>query len=267
MAREVSSISQIKANILRPALTSQFIVSVPSPPGLRGYLSKFLGADQEKLNLLCCEASLPGSRFATSIQDNDFTGVTERRAYRRVYDETISFSFYVDADRYLPITFFESWMSLIAGEDKASGTTKDRNFNYRFRYPHGPEGYTAQSGFTIKKFERDYHTQTKRPNPLEDIVNIIAGTDFGSIETNKTGADIEYEFLDAFPLSINSMPVSYESSQLLKCTVNFAFTRYIINRVNVKGQDQTLGIPLPLDQRPIPNIRGLLDPTNIRTIA
>ena len=158
-------------------------------------------------------------------------------------------------------------MSLIAGEDKASGTTKDRNFNYRFRYPHGPEGYMAQRGFTIKKFERDYHTQTKRPNPLEDIVNIIAGTDFGSIETNKTGADIEYEFLDAFPLSINSMPVSYESSQLLKCTVNFAFTRYTINRVNVKGRDQTLGIPLPLDQRPIPNIRGLLDPTNIRTIA
>ncbi len=63
------------------------------------------------------------------------------------------------------------------------------------------------------------------------------------------------------------MPVSYESSQLLKCTVNFAFTRYTINRVNVKGRDQTLGIPLPLDQRPIPNIRGLLDPTNIRTIA
>ena len=53
MAREVSSISQIKANILRPALTSQYIVQVPIPPGLaRGRLQDILGANQEKLNLL-----------------------------------------------------------------------------------------------------------------------------------------------------------------------------------------------------------------------
>ena len=64
--------------------------------------------------------------------------------------------------------------------------------------------------------------------PLEDIVNIIAGTDFGSIETKKTGPDIEYEFLDAFPVAINSMPISYDTSQLLKCTVSMAYTRYIL---------------------------------------
>ena len=229
MAREVSSISQIKANILRPALTSQYIVQIPFPSGLpRGRLTRILGADQEKLNLLCCETSLPGSSFLTSEALDDHTGVTERHAYRRNYGQQIDLTFYVDADKYLPIVFFETWMSYIAGETYLPGP-KQRNFSHRFLYPHD---YKAQQGFKIKKFERDYHTQTKRPNPLEDIVNIIAGTDFGSIETKKTGPDIEYEFLDVFPVAINSMPISYDTSQLLKCTVSMAYTRYIINRVH-----------------------------------
>ena len=29
------------------------------------------------------------------------------------------------------------------------------------------------------------------------------------------------------------MPISYETSQLLKCTVSFAYTKYSINRVNI----------------------------------
>ena len=233
MAREVSSISQIKANILRPALTSQYIVQVPFPPGLAGvYVQNIVSADQEKLNLLCCETSLPGSSFLTSEALDDHTGVTERHAYRRNYGQQIDFTFYVDAEKYLPITFFESWMALIAGEDVSGGSIKQRNFSHRFRYPHD---YKAQQGLKIKKFERDYYKQEKRPNILEDIVNIVAGTDFGSIETKKSGPDIEYEFLDAFPVAINSMPISYDTSQLLKCTVSFAYTRYVINRVNVNN--------------------------------
>ena len=226
MAREVSSISQIKANILRPALTSQFIVQVPLPPGLpRDRLTRILGADQEKLNLLCCDTVLPGSSFVTSEALDDHTGVTERHAYRRNYGQQIDLTFYVDADRYLPIVFFETWMAYISGDMYSQ--PKNSNFSHRFQYP---KDYKA-AGFKIKKFERDYWTQTKRPNPLEDIVNIIAGTDFGSTKTDKTGTDIEYEFIDAFPIAMNSIPISYETSQLLKCTVSMAYTRYVVNQV------------------------------------
>ena len=85
----------------------------------------------------------------------------------------------------------------------------------------------------------------QRDQILEDIVNIIAGTDFGSIETKKTGPDIEYEFLDAFPIAMNSMPISYEASQLLKCTVSMAYTRYIVNRMH---EFSNFDHPLTLDQ-------------------
>ena len=53
----------------------------------------------------------PGSSLATANLDNDFTGVSEKYAHRRVFDETIDLTFYCDAKEYLPIRFFESWMS------------------------------------------------------------------------------------------------------------------------------------------------------------
>jgi hypothetical protein len=40
----------------------------------------------------------------------------------------------------------------------------------------------------------------------------------------------------AFPLSINSMLVSYDSSQLLKCTVSFTYSRYWIEGLNLQGK-------------------------------
>ena len=38
--------------------------------------------------------------------------------------------------------------------------------------------------------------------------------------------------LDAFPLAINSMPVSYDGSSLLKCSVSMSYIRYIVQEFN-----------------------------------
>ena len=73
---------------------------------------------------MCSEAVLPGSQLATTEMNNDFTGVTERHAYRRIYDETIDLTFYVDADNYLPIRFFEEWISGIVNEDQQDALAK-----------------------------------------------------------------------------------------------------------------------------------------------
>ena len=35
-----------------------------------------------------------------------------------------------------------------------------------------------------------------------------------------------YNFVNSYPLSITSMPVSYDTSSLLKCTVSFSYIRY-----------------------------------------
>jgi len=209
------SVDKIKANLLQPALTSHFIVDIPFPKygtsegGFGQYLiSNGVKYDGEKLRLLCSEATLPGSSLATHENNSDFTGVTEKFAYRRLYDDRIDFTFYVDADNYLPILFFESWIKYIVGESVSPGagrlSSKNSNYFYRVRYP---ELYTAAEGLKITKFER---------------------TSKNKKSANHEGNTLIYNFVNSYPISITSMPVSYDASSLLKCTVSFSYIRYYV---------------------------------------
>ena len=99
MPRKVR-VSDVKANLLRPATTSHFEVEIPIINGL----SKWRGVGkQDKIQLMCSEASLPGSNLATFEINNDRTGVTERHVHRRIFDERIDLTFYVDAGLYLSL--------------------------------------------------------------------------------------------------------------------------------------------------------------------
>ena len=52
-----------------------------------------------------------------------------------------------------------------------------------------------------------------------------------NLDSRRQTKTLTYKFVNCFPLSINSMPVSYDGSQLLKCTVSMAYTlltRYFI---------------------------------------
>jgi hypothetical protein len=215
------SVDKIKANLLQPALTSHFEVLIPRPSGLDdGYLNANglpgFSDKQSKLNLLCSEATLPGSSLATHENNSDFTGVTEKFAYRRLYDDRIDFTFYVDAANYLPIRFFESWIKFIVGESQAkpeqSGklSSKDPEYFYRVKYPND---YIVK-GLTITKFER---------------------TSKNKKSANHEGATLIYNFVNAYPISITSMPVSYDTSSLLKCTVSFSYIRYYVESKDVPG--------------------------------
>ncbi len=98
----VRSVSNIKANLLRPATTSHFEVEIP----IINALSKWRGiGKQDKIELMCSEASLPGSNLATFEINNDRTGVTEKHVHRRIFDDRIDLTFYVDAGLYQPIKF------------------------------------------------------------------------------------------------------------------------------------------------------------------
>ena len=197
MANKVT-VDQIKTRLMRPSLTSYFSVVVPFPADatLRDKLQKIIvaGVNQDKFYLNCCEASLPGSSLATFEIDNDRTGVTERHAYRRIFDQKIDLSFYVDADQYLVIRFFEAWMKGIVNQDDQLAVNS--NYNYRAKYPNQ---YTANQGLVVTKFERDYKQR------------------------------LNYNFIRSFPVSINSMPLSYDGNDILKCTVSMSYIRYTIS--------------------------------------
>ena len=191
----VRTVSQIKSKLLRPALTSHYECHFNPPTAVRDKTKGLY--DSEYLTLACCEASLPGSQFSTHEMNNDFTGVSERNAYRRVYDDRADFSFYVDHD-YKTIKFFETWMSFIANEARGENGVEKPNHFYRFNYP---SEYKTETLY-LTKFERGY--------------------------PKSGGSTLQYRFFQAFPVAINSMPVSYESSSLLKCTVSFSYIRYLV---------------------------------------
>ena len=83
----------------------------------------------------CREAALPDTSLATHEQFNDFTGVTERHVYRRQYNATSSFTFYVDV-KYDSILLFENWIKFIVNEDASNFDLDNRNYTYRVNFPN-----------------------------------------------------------------------------------------------------------------------------------
>ena len=220
----IKSVSDITSTLLRPSLTSHFYVEIPVP-GANGSTEVFKQKlqengvswptrDQDTMNLLCSEAILPGSSLATFEVNNDRTGVTERHVHRRMFDDRIDLTFYVDAGNYLPIKFFETWIDFITsgatetGDGEQNNALINKNYFYRMNYP---DYYTADQGLKVIKFERDTYRSSSRGG-----------------YNRPTGSVLEYNFVRAFPLSIASMPVSYEASSLLKCTVSMSYIRYVV---------------------------------------
>ena len=205
------SVADIKSGLLQPALTSHYEILIGLPPGPKpgdflNYLSQNAlnwGISQDSIQLSCSDAVLPGSNFATTDLNGDFTGVTERHAYRRVYDDRIDLSFYVqfsDKDPYASIRFFEIWMKFITNESvKGDNSVVNRDFYYSVKYPSQYYG-----NLSITKFERQ----------------------------NYTNRLLSYNFVNVYPISIASMPISFDTANLLKVTVSFSYIRYYI-----KGMD------------------------------
>ena len=218
------SLSDIKATILRPAMTSQFMMYIDFPGEVKSHMSARGLADPQGgvlrggLNLACSEASLPGSSLATLEQTSDRTGVTERHVHRRMFDDRIDLTFYVDAENYLPIRAFEYWKEYItignsetleSAAKQSTSKFAETNYFYRMNYP---DFYALDQGFRVVKFERDFDGSFKGNG------GVVNGTQNG----------LTYNFVRAFPIAVASMPVSYDASSLLKCTVSMTYIRYYI---------------------------------------
>jgi hypothetical protein len=215
--------SKLKEVLLHPAMTSHYTLEIPYN-SFKGWLdlkfsaifSKGAGVPgnmQEILSLSCSDATIPGSTFFTHEVQNDRTGVTEKIPYRRVYDDQASFSFYVD-DQYSILAFFESWMAYIANEKYGGNPDiKNNNYFYRINYPGDSTTTTYKAkNMILTKFEKNYNIDSKYKDKND----------------RSTPRELKYIFMDAYPISLSSIPISYDQSSLLKVNVSFAFTRYYL---------------------------------------
>ena len=88
------------------AQTSQFraVIQAAKLPFLSKYNPQG-GRFTEDLSILCNATNLPGSRFSTTENAQDYYGVNQKFAYRRDFDN-LTLNFYVD-NQYDIINFFE----------------------------------------------------------------------------------------------------------------------------------------------------------------
>ena len=193
----------LKSKILQPSLSSVYAVLIGLPNATD---FNFPGNHRERLELTCVEASLPGSSLATIETNRDYRGVVEKHAYTKLYDDTIDLTFMVSYDaNYMQIRLFDYWMRFIVGEDKGDDVLESRSFEQNLRYPS------------------DYQTDTLK------IVKFEKDLNFGD---SKTKNILVYNFMQAFPKAINSIPVSYEGNSVLKCTVSMTYSRYFISELS-----------------------------------
>jgi hypothetical protein len=193
---------------LRNHLKSKFNLK-----NINGYISR-------KAGLLCSNASLPTSAFATAEVKDNFMGIPQEFAHTRLYTD-LDFTFYVDSD-YTNLNIFEGWMDYIASGSEYYDGTIELTDNYYRRMMY-PDEYKVQT-MNIIKFERDY---TKR---------------------------IEYQFINAFPKLVAAIPVSYGRSNILQVTVTFNYDRYIINPKGTYIAGKTDSSPGVYDKKSRPRL-------------
>ena len=216
--------------LMHVATTSQFFLRINLPGAVKTHIQKTKGILidsnlQERINLACTDASLPGSSFATHEVTSDFMGVTEKMAYRRMYDEQMSVSMLVDPE-YKTLHLFEGWMDYIAGKNISGREGNYSRFEngFRMNYPDGDGGYRQKDVLELFKFERDLSVKQS----------------------------IKYSMIEGYPISMNPMEVSYGSTDLLKLTVNFSFVRYITEPYTPGSST-----PLPPATNPKTTIKGV----------
>lgn len=161
-------------------------------------ITDFATGLKQQLSILCYEATLPASSYATAEVKDNYLGVTQEFAHTRINTD-VDFSFYVDRD-YKVLMFFEAWMDYISGGSEVSLTSLEEGYYRRFRYPNEYK----TSNLYIKKFENDWST------------------------SNAT--NVSYQFINAFPKSVNAIPITYGSAEILKVTVTMNYDRYIPRR-------------------------------------
>ena len=212
------TVATLKNTILNTALTTHYECGFNPPSSILGLIPNYRNdrGDDSAYILSCAEASLPATSLATAELTNDHSGITERHVYRRQYDKTASFTFYVDR-YYRQIQLFETWIGYIVNEQR----DQSPNYFYRVYFP-----LDYQTSIWITKFERDFNKPGTSSYEVYTDDTITESVSRGGNE-NYDEQSLTYVFLNAYPISIDAMPVTYEAAQVLKCTVNFNFSRYI----------------------------------------
>ena len=163
------------------------------------------GGFREKLSIMCAEAEIPGTSFQTSLAVGHHQGIQEEFPNLRTFPP-LNLTFYVDAD-HVVLEIFESWMTYI---NPITNAKRSVNAYGRFNYP---EDY--KEILHITKFERDTF-----------LDELPAKTTPPQLPRKSPTRLTSYEFVNVWPTNMTSMRVDYGDTNVLRCSVQFAYDRF-----------------------------------------
>ena len=154
---------------------------------------------------MCAEAEIPGTSFQTSLAVGHHQGIQEEFPNLRTFPP-LNLTFYVDADHVI-LEVFESWMTYI---NPITNAKRNVNAYGRFNYP---EDY--KEILHITKFERDTF-----------LDELPVKTTPPQLPRKSTTRLTSYEFVNVWPTNMTSMRVAYGDTNVLRCSVQFAYDRF-----------------------------------------
>ena len=164
----------------------------------------------ESMLFLCDEAQLPNINTATGTQNGVLTGIgSVDYPHTRIYTE-IQLTFMLDANLSL-LKYFNEWYSQIFKDDDGGSIHSDVRF------------ISPKNRATRVQYRSAYATEIK----------------ITKAEPGPYGADqrkpITYILENAWPYSIDAVPLQFGSSQLTRLTVNFKYERHQIVHRDIRG--------------------------------
>ena len=197
-----NSVLDVRDTIARPSLDTFYEVDFSF-----GKTDRWLGSIgknrtqgnglKRKMSLLCTQAEIPGTSFVPSTAIGHHQGIQEEFPNLRNFPP-LNLVFYCDADQVI-IQVLESWMSYI---NPIFTDLEESQAYSRFNYP---EDY--KEDISITKFERDTFIKGSRGSSYKSHIS-------------------QFKFKNVWPSNLTSMRVAYGDSNVLRCTVQFAYDRF-----------------------------------------
>lgn len=172
------------------------------------------GRNGAAFTMYCEEASLPGVQATVANTTGRFLGEGAwNYPTQRMYQD-LSLTWMCDANM-MPLKVMQAWMETIFVDNPREGNQ------------------AMTSEFNITENETKPVTTITRVNYMDDYkCKFITITKGERSPTNTIGRKaMIYKLYNAYPYSIESTPLSYGSSQIVKVTANFYYQRWSVYQI------------------------------------
>lgn len=195
-----------------PARSNLFMVELPAFPG----------ATTRSVNLLCRDVNLPGRQIMT--YDKEIGTKREKVAYGSIHDD-LSLSFLLLND-YGVKQYFEKWQ-------EAAYNPSSYQIGYKSEYIRNVKIHQLKKGIGLPVYSTPLGIP-RLPAILQNRLPRLGPFDLaqGEIDLNFiTGGDKIYscEIYNAFPVTMESIPLNNELDGLIELRVQLSYTRWTSN--------------------------------------